>query len=74
MAGKPKTFDGYLAALDEDQRTALEKLRKTIRTAAPKAEECLSYGLAAFRLNGRPLVGLGATAKHCAFPSAQKKR
>ena len=67
MGGKPKTIDQYLAALNDDQRAALEKLRKTIRAAAPQAEECISYGLAAFRLNGKPLVGFGASAKHCAF-------
>ncbi|MBI3467153.1 MAG: DUF1801 domain-containing protein [Planctomycetes bacterium] len=64
---KPKTIDEYLAAVSDDQRAALEKLRKTIKAAAPKAEECISYGLAAFRLHGKPLVGFGATAKHCAF-------
>ena len=64
---RPKTFDAYLAALGRDQRTALEKLRKVIRSAAPRAEEYIGYGLAAFRLDGRPLVALGATAKHCAF-------
>lgn len=64
---KPTTFDGYLAALSADQRAALEKLRKTIKAAAPKAEEGISYGLAAFRLDGRPLVALGAAANHCAF-------
>jgi uncharacterized protein YdhG (YjbR/CyaY superfamily) len=64
---KPKTFDEYLAALTRDKRDALQKLRKTIRAAAPKAEEYIGYGLAAFRLDGRPLVALGATAKHCAF-------
>ncbi len=69
MAGKPKTIDEYLAALSDDKRAALEKLRKTIRAAAPKAEECISYQLAAFRLNGRPLVAFGATANHCAFYS-----
>jgi uncharacterized protein YdhG (YjbR/CyaY superfamily) len=67
VAGKPKTSDEYLAALRDDKRAALEKLRKTIRAAAPKAEECISYQLPAFRLNGRMLVALGATAKHCAF-------
>ena len=67
MAAKPKTFDDYLSALDEDKRAALEKLRPTIKAAAPQAEECISYGLAAFKLNGKPLVALGATAKHCAF-------
>ncbi len=67
MSGKPKTIDEYLAAVTADQRPALEILRQTIKAAAPQAEECISYGLAAFRLNGRMLVGLGATAKHCAF-------
>ena len=67
MAGNPKTIDQYLAAVSDDQRAVLEKLRKTIRAAAPQAEECISYGLAAFRLNGKPLVGFGASAKHCAF-------
>jgi uncharacterized protein YdhG (YjbR/CyaY superfamily) len=64
---KPRTIDGYLAALSKDQRVTLEKLRQTIRAAAPKADECISYQLAAFRLNGRPLVAIGANANHCAF-------
>ena len=65
-AAKPNTIDEYLAALSDDKRAALEKLRKTIRAAAPKAEECISYQLAAFRQNGM-LVAFGATANHCAF-------
>jgi uncharacterized protein YdhG (YjbR/CyaY superfamily) len=63
---KAKTIDEYLAALSDDQRAALERLRKTIRAAAPSAEECISYGLPAFRLNG-VLVAFGARANHCAF-------
>ena len=65
---KPKasTIDEYLANLSDDKRAALEKLRKTIRAAAPQAEECISYQMPAFRLNGM-LVGFGATANHCAF-------
>ncbi len=66
-ATAPKTFDGYLAALNPLQRTALEKLRGAIRAAAPKAEECISYGVPSFRLNGRFLVALGAVADHCSF-------
>jgi len=66
MTAKAKTIDEYLAALSDDQRAALEKLRKTIRAAAPKAEECISYQLPAFRQNGM-LVAFGATANHCAF-------
>ena len=66
MTSKPKSIDEYLAGLSDDKRLALENLRKIIRTAAPKAEECISYGLAAFRQNGM-LVGFGATKNHCAF-------
>jgi uncharacterized protein YdhG (YjbR/CyaY superfamily) len=66
LPSKPKDIDDYLAALSDDKRAALEKLRKTICAAAPKAEECISYGICAFRLQGM-LVGFGATAKHCAF-------
>jgi uncharacterized protein YdhG (YjbR/CyaY superfamily) len=70
MAAKPKkvvrTIDEYLAALNDEQRAALESLRRTIRAAAPRAEECISYGVPAFRLNG-PLVGFGARPNHCAF-------
>jgi uncharacterized protein YdhG (YjbR/CyaY superfamily) len=57
----------YLAALTVDKRTALEKLRQQIKAAAPKAEECMSYGLPGFRLNGKLLVSYGAAARHCAF-------
>jgi uncharacterized protein YdhG (YjbR/CyaY superfamily) len=67
MAARPSTIDEYLLAVrDVDKRAALESLRKTIRAAAPLAEECISYQLAAFRLNG-VLVAFGATGKHCAF-------
>jgi len=67
MPAKLQTFDDYLADLNDDQRTALERLRKTIRAAAPGAEECISYQLPAFRLDGRMLVAFGAAARHCAF-------
>lgn len=67
MRTRPKSVDGYLAALDDEKRAALEKLRKDIHAAAPKAEECISYGIPAFRLNGRMLVWFGAASKHCSF-------
>jgi uncharacterized protein YdhG (YjbR/CyaY superfamily) len=66
VKAKAKTIDAYLARLSEDKRAALEKLRRTIRAAAPKAEECISYGICAFRQNGM-LVGFGASSGHCAF-------
>jgi uncharacterized protein YdhG (YjbR/CyaY superfamily) len=64
--GKPTTVDDYLAILSDDKRAALEKLRRVIKSAAPRAEECISYQLPAFRQNGM-LVAFGATGKHCAF-------
>ena len=64
---KLKTIDQYLAGVKADQRVALEKLRKIIRASAPKLEECISYGIPAFRLNGRSLVFFGAWANHCSF-------
>ncbi len=67
MASKPQSIDDYLAAVSDDQRAVLEKLRKTIRAAAPQAEEYINYGVAAFRLNGKSLVGFGASKKHCSF-------
>lgn len=67
MREKFATFDESMAALPEDQRAALEKVRKAVHAAAPGAEECISYGLAAFRFRGKLLVALGATANHCAF-------
>jgi len=60
------TIDEYLAGVADNQRAVLQRLRKTIMAAAPKAEECISYQLAAFRHNGM-LVAFGATDKHCAF-------
>jgi len=65
--GKPATHDEYLATVSADKRAALQKLRKAIKTAAPNAEECISYQLPAFRLNGKFLVAYGAAANHCAF-------
>lgn len=64
---KPKTIDEYLAGVSADQQIALEKLRKTIHAVEPKVEECISYGIPAFRLNGRSLVFFGAWANHCSF-------
>ncbi len=64
---KVMTVDEYIAAFDQDKRAALEHLRKTIKAAAPRAEECISYQMPAFRLDGRMLVWFGATANHCSF-------
>ncbi|HEX5131499.1 MAG TPA: DUF1801 domain-containing protein [Candidatus Krumholzibacteria bacterium] len=65
--GRPETIDAYLATVSPDKRAALQRLRRDILAAAPGAEECISYGIPGFRLDGRLLVSFGAAAKHCAF-------
>ena len=60
-------IDEYLADIPADKRAALEALRKTINDIVPLAEECISYSLPAFRLNGKVIVGFGASSKHCAL-------
>ncbi|HEV7505750.1 MAG TPA: DUF1801 domain-containing protein [Thermoanaerobaculia bacterium] len=67
MAAKAKTIDEYLASLSDEHRAALAKLRRDIKAAAPEAEECISYAIPGFRLNGRLLVSFGDAKNHCAF-------
>jgi uncharacterized protein YdhG (YjbR/CyaY superfamily) len=61
-----RTIDEYLATVSETDRIALEKLRQTIRSAAPKAEEIISYQIPAFR-DDYLLVGFAAFKKHLGF-------
>jgi len=61
------TIDGYLAGRTPGERAALQKLRQAIRAAAPRAQECISYGIPAFRLDGKVLVWFAAAANHCSF-------
>jgi uncharacterized protein YdhG (YjbR/CyaY superfamily) len=60
-------IDDYLAKVSGDKRAALDKLRKTIRSTVPQAEECISYGMPAFRLDGKVVAGFQATAKGCSY-------
>jgi uncharacterized protein YdhG (YjbR/CyaY superfamily) len=64
---KPTSIDEYLKNVKPDHRRALEKLRQAILAVAPGGEEYISYGIPAFRLNGRSLVFFGAWANHCAL-------
>ncbi len=64
------THDAYLASLPDDQRGALETLRRQIKAAAPDAREVFSYGVPAFRVGpgkGKVLVGYAAMTAHCGF-------
>jgi uncharacterized protein YdhG (YjbR/CyaY superfamily) len=64
---KPRGIDEYLATVDEPKRTTLEKLRQTIRGIIPGAEECISYGMPAFRLDGKVIAGFAAFKNHLAY-------
>ncbi len=64
---KAATIDEYLASVTGERRRTLESLRKTIRSVIPKAEECISYALSAFRLDGVVVAGFCATAKGCSY-------
>ena len=67
MKARPTTITAFLATLTPTQRATLQKLRRAIKAAAPGAEECISYGIPAFRHDGRILVWFGAGKNHCAF-------
>jgi uncharacterized protein YdhG (YjbR/CyaY superfamily) len=58
--------DAYLADLPPATRASLQKLRKTIKAAAPKAVERISYAIPGYFLNG-PLVFFGAFRQHLSF-------
>lgn len=63
----PTSIDDYLRPLPPDRRAALEKLRRTIHALAPNAEECISYSMPAFRVDGRVVAGFLSTAKGCSY-------
>lgn len=72
MATTPTSVDDYLAALPDEPRAALEKLRRTIKAAAPEATESMSYQMPAFKDNGRFLVSYAAYKNHCSlFPASE---
>ena len=62
----PTTHDEYLASVPSDTRATLQTLRKTIRSAAPDAEEVISYQMPAFRHHGM-LVYYAAFRDHCSL-------
>jgi len=61
--------DKYLAKVPEDARATLEKLRKTIRAAAPESVEALWYQMPTIKVDGRPIMSFAAFKNHCSiFP------
>lgn len=63
----PGTVDAYIAAFPARTQQALKQLRRQIRAAAPAAEESISYGMPAYKLNGKPLVYFAGYESHVGF-------
>lgn len=62
----PGNVDEYIASFSPDIQAILEKIRSTVRNAAPEAQETISYGIPTFRLNGA-LVHFAVFRKHIGF-------
>ncbi|MBB5868472.1 uncharacterized protein YdhG (YjbR/CyaY superfamily) [Allocatelliglobosispora scoriae] len=62
-------LDDYLDSLDEPARAAFEHVRRLATALAPDAEQGVSYGMAALRYRGKPLLGFRAAKEHLSiFP------
>lgn len=62
-----KDVGEYLAGVPSESRTALERLRQTIKSIVPEAIEVISYQIPTFKYQGRMLVSYAAFTEHCSF-------
>jgi uncharacterized protein YdhG (YjbR/CyaY superfamily) len=62
-----KTVDEYIKDFPEDVQHLLSEIRNTILEVAPLAEESISYGMPAYKTNGKPLVYFAAFKNHIGF-------
>ncbi len=60
-------IDVYLEGLDEPKRTTLSQMRDTILSVIPDAEECISYTMPAFRVQGKVVAGFAAFSNHLSY-------
>jgi uncharacterized protein YdhG (YjbR/CyaY superfamily) len=60
-------IDAYLANVAEPQSSVLKALRATIRSLVPNAEECISYKIPAFRVDGHVVAGFAAFKNHMSY-------
>lgn len=60
-------IDDYLAGLDEPMRGTLSELRVRILEVVPEAEQCISYNMPAFRVDGTVIAGFFAFKNHLAY-------
>ena len=62
-----KSIDEYISKQPTEVQKILEKIRKTIKEAAPNATEAISYQMPTFKLNGKNLVHFAAFINHIGF-------
>jgi uncharacterized protein YdhG (YjbR/CyaY superfamily) len=62
-----ETIDDYIKTFPTDVQNILEKMRQTIRKAAPEAVEAINYQMPTFKLNGKNLVHFAAFKNHIGF-------
>jgi uncharacterized protein YdhG (YjbR/CyaY superfamily) len=62
-----KTVDEYVAAAPKDKQATLRRLRRTIKAAAPKASESLSYGIVGYKLGRKAVAYFGCWKAHYAL-------
>ena len=62
-----KEIDDYLAMLAEPKQTTLQKLRQTILSIVPQAEQGIAYGSPAFRVHGKVVAGFAAFKNHLSY-------
>jgi uncharacterized protein YdhG (YjbR/CyaY superfamily) len=67
VASGSASVDEYLQALDEPKRSTLASLRRTILALIPEAEEVISYGCPAFRIDGVTVAGFAAFKNHLSY-------
>jgi uncharacterized protein YdhG (YjbR/CyaY superfamily) len=60
-------IDDYLQCLDEPKRSTLSQLRRDILAVVPDAEQCMSYGLPGFRIDGKTIAGFAAFKNHLSY-------
>jgi|LakMenE01Jun11ns_1017448.scaffolds.fasta_scaffold9456835_1 uncharacterized protein YdhG (YjbR/CyaY superfamily) len=60
-------IDRHLAKFSGEQLESLSHLRETIHSIVPQAEECMSYGMPAFSINGKVVAGFDGFKKHCSY-------
>ena len=63
----PKDIDSYLASVEEPKRTTLEVLRRAILDVVPDSEQCISYGMPAFKVHGKTVAGFAAFKDHLSY-------